>query len=175
MNKKPLACFFHHRQFQNPEALGQFHLVSLVKRQVSKFSDILMIRPLQIFWDKYLGWLGLGWTTGTRSSTWPRNFSLAPNHPFTHMTSHQEELFQRKESLHSHVCTGKFTQTGSALTVFLYHGCPGMKHPWLQYSSFTVFTLIHKNLGKVPKKVPKKRKVLKKNLKKKWKVPVKRT
>ena len=43
------------------------------------------------------------------------------------------------------MCTGEFTKTGVTLTVFLYNIQVG-----------TVFTLIHKNLGKVPKKVIKK-------------------
>ena len=87
-----------------------------------------------------LNWVGLGWgglrvldqhqytNMHTDSLTRSRNCSLAPNFQFTHMTSHQKELFQRKETLHSLMCTGKFTQTGATLTVFLSR-VPGMKHP----------------------------------------------
>ena len=74
------------------------------------------------FITKWLGW-GWGWGWGglrvldqhqytnmhTDSLTRSRNCSLAPNFQFTHMTSHQKELFQRKETLHSLMCTGKFT------------------------------------------------------------------
>ena len=42
--------------------------------------------------------VGLGWGELRVLDQRPasRNFSLAPNHQFTHMTSHQEGLFQRK-------------------------------------------------------------------------------
>ena len=89
------------------------------------------------------GWVGGDygpWISDPRLGTvlWPPTINLRT------VTSHQEGWFQRKVSLHSHMCTGKFTQTGATLTVFLSR-VPGMKHPWLQYSR-----LIHKNLGEVP-------------------------
>ena len=58
-----------------------------------------------------------------------------------------------KIPLHSHVCTGEFTQTGVTLTVFFYQEYPGWSTPDYNIQVDTVFTLIHKNLGKVPEKV----------------------
>ena len=87
-----------------------------------------------------LGWVGLGVTTGRGSKTRSKIFSLASNHQFTHFDFTSGGVIPGKIPLHSHVCTGEFTQTGVTLTVFFYN---------IQFD--TVFTLIHKNLGKVPK------------------------
>ena len=100
-----------------------------------------------------VGWVGLGGTTGTGSLTRSRNCSLAPNVSLRTLTSHQKELFQRKETLHSLMCTGKFTQTGATLTVFLSR-VPGMKHPWLQYSSWYSIYFIPQEPGERNKRRP---------------------
>ena len=85
--------------------------------------------------------VGLGVTSGRGSKTRSKIFSLASNHQFTHFDFTSGGVIPGKIPLHSHVCTGEFTQTGVTLTVFFYN---------IQFD--TVFTLIHKNLGKVPKK-----------------------
>ena len=72
---------------------------------------------------------GLGWGWGElrvldhRPAS--RNFSLAPKICLRTLTSHQKELFQRKETLHYLMCTGKFTQTGATLTVFTVYLATG--------------------------------------------------
>ena len=68
--------------------------------------------------------VGLGWGELRVLDHRPasRNFSLAPKICLRTLTSHQKELFQRKETLHNLMCTGKFTQTGATLTVFFIKG-----------------------------------------------------
>ena len=107
------------------------------------------------------GWVGLGGTTGRGSKTLSKIFSLAPKHQFTHFGFTSGGVIPEKIPHHSHMCTGEFTQTGVTLTVFLYNIQVG-----------TVFTLIHKNLGKMPKKVIKKTESARK-VPKKGKVPEK--
>ena len=75
-----------------------------------------------------MGWVGLGGISGLGSMTLSRIFSLAPNHQVTHCGFASGGVIPEEISLHSHVCTGEFTQTGVTLTVFL-SWVPGMKHP----------------------------------------------
>ena len=65
-----------------------------------------------------VGWDGMGGTTGHGSSTLSRKYSLALNHPFTHRDFTSGEVIPEDKSLHSHVCSGRSTQTGVTLTVF---------------------------------------------------------
>ena len=98
----------------------------------------------------HMGWVGLGVTTGRGSKTRSKIFSLASNHQFTHFDFTSGGVIPGKIPLHSHVCTGEFTQTGVTLTVFFYQEYPGSSTPDYNIQFDTVFTLIHKNLGKVP-------------------------
>ena len=100
---------------------------------------------------KVLGWVGLGVTTGRGSKTRSKIFSLASNHQFTHFDFTSGGVIPGKIPLHSHVCTGEFTQTGVTLAVFFYQEYPGWSTLDYNIQFDTVFTLIHKNLGKVPK------------------------
>ena len=68
-----------------------------------------------------VGWVGLGVTTGHGSKTLSKIFPLAPNHQFTHCGFTSGGVIPGKIPLHSHMCTGEFTQTGVTLTVFLYN------------------------------------------------------
>ena len=63
-----------------------------------------------------LGWDGMGGTTGHGSTTPSRKYSLALNHPFTHQDFTSGEVIPEDKSLHSHVCSGRSTQTGATLT-----------------------------------------------------------
>ena len=71
------------------------------------------------------GLVGLGGTTGRGSKTLSKIFSLASNHQFTHFDFTSGGVIPGKIPLHSHVCTGEFTQTGVTLTVFFYQEYPG--------------------------------------------------
>ena len=62
--------------------------------------------------------VGLGVTSGHGSKTRSKIFSLASNHQFTHFDFTSGGVIPGKIPLHSHVCTGEFTQTGVTLTVF---------------------------------------------------------
>ena len=65
-------------------------------------------------------WVGLGWggLLAVDQSPSLKIFSLAPNHQFTHCGFTCGGVIPGEISLHSHVCTGKFTQTRVTLTVF---------------------------------------------------------
>ena len=73
----------------------------------------------------FLGWVGLGVTTGRGSKTLSKIFSLASNHQFTHFDFTSGGVIPGKIPHHSHMCTGEFTKTGVTLTVFLYQEYPG--------------------------------------------------
>ena len=95
------------------------HLLLLHCQLYGKCREAILTQNRWFFTQCWLGWGELRVLDHRPAS---RNFSLAPKICLRTLTSHQKELFQRKETLHNLMCTGKFTQTGATLTVFFIKG-----------------------------------------------------
>ena len=96
---------------------------------------------------------------------WPPTFSLRT-------WLHIRKSYSREKKPSTVSCVQASSHRLERPLQYFYQGCPGWSTPDYNIQVGTVFTLIHKNLGKVPKKVIKKTESARK-VPKKGKVPEK--
>ena len=127
------------------------HLLLLHCQLYGKCREAILTQNRWFFTQCWLGWVGVNygyWIIDPHLGTflWPPKSVYA-------LWLHIRKSYSREKKPSTISCVQASSHRLERPLQYFYQGCPGWSTPDYNIQVGTVFTLIHKNLGKVPKKV----------------------